>query len=159
MNSIDINDVTDENELDIFNSKNMVMAEDKTFFQNIDENLERIIYDVGLDKEVISAFVGKKISYKEFLDTYEDRFKKGLIKKSKAIVENAYGYAIMFLNSAFISKGDKLICVDGDPNGMLVFSELYEKFKPEDLPYGNINGFVEYYHSQNQNIMLERKKG
>ena len=159
MNSIDINDVTDENELDIFNSKNMVMSEDRTFFQNIDENLERIIYDVGLDKEVISAFIGKKISYKEFLDTYEDRFKKGLIKKSKAIVEGAYGYAIMFLKSAFISKGDKLICVDGDPNGMLVFSELYEKFKPEDLPYGNINGFVEYYHSQNQNMMLERKKG
>ena len=50
MDNIDVNDVIDESLLDIINFKNLLLFENKTFFENMDNNLENIIFDVGLDK-------------------------------------------------------------------------------------------------------------
>ncbi len=159
MSDIDISQVPDDSGLDIINAKNLTMLENKTFFENIDENIERLIFDVGLDREVISMFVGTKLSYTEFLDAYTAKYKSGKIKKNSQIINAAYDYLIMFLNTAFIVYGDRIVCVDGEPNGNYVFIELYDRFKPENLPYNHLENFVNYYRSKNQDIQLKRKKG
>jgi len=157
MNNIDVSQVTDEGQLDLINFKNFTMFEDKTFFENIDINLEKLIFDVGLDKNVLSSYISSKKPYQEFLAKYEERYKTGVVKKDSSVVNTAYDYAIMFLTPAYIMYGDDIVCADEETNGAYVFSELYDRFSPEDLPYGNLEGFVGYYKSKNQRVELKRK--
>ncbi len=159
MNCIDVSKVEDEKGLDLINCKNFTQFNDITFFENVDANIEKIIYDVGLDEASVQAISSTKHSYKEILAKYEENYLLGLTKKNKTLIGNAYEYAIMFMNSAFVTYGDDIVSADDIVIGTYVFAELYDRFKPEELPYGNLDGFVDYYKTKNHNIVLERKKG
>ena len=159
MNSIDVSKVETEKFLDIEGSVNFKKFNNKTFFENIDTNIEKIIYDVGLDETVMSAFVGSKRPYQEVLSKYDERYKEGLTKKNKTLINSAYDYAIMFLSPTLITYNGDVVTADEIYNGAYVFSELYDRFKPEDLPYGNLDGFVSYYKKTENCMKLVRKKG
>ena len=163
MEYIDIDNVSDEKALGTLNAKNLTFDEKKSFLDNIDENIERMIFDVGLDKKALSSFVGSKLSYSEFYRKYEEEFKSGKIKKDQSVVNSAYDYMIMFLHALLITYGEdyKVITIEGNTDGMAVFSALYEKFK--NGPYMHLDSFNSYYTSKNmnqgQNQLLLGKKG
>ena len=156
MDNIDVNDVIDESLLDIINFKNLLLFENKTFFENMDNNLENIIFDVGLDKYTLENLVGLKMNNSLFFKKYEEKYNSGAIKRNKDILESAYNYMTMFLSSSLIIYDEKIVTIDGKIDTANVFHILFERFKNGKI-YENLEGYYSFYQSKKQNSSLVKR--
>jgi hypothetical protein len=156
MNTIEIDEIKDINNMALYNDKEITVKSKSNIFYLIEYCIEQAIHDIGLDKE-ISRFSGNSDRYREILSSYERRYLEGNIKNDPNVIKGAYDYIERILDLSCILYGeDKIVTYEGKANGLVVFNALYEKYKDLCSKYPHLDGFIDNCSKKLEKDALKR---
>ncbi len=143
---IDFNNVSIYDDLSIVDNLEIIKPIDgNTIFDLLDHKIENTIYDVGLDKFLLSK---NKINGNEFKFIYAnyDKYYNEGKSHTKENIEFTFNYVYNKLKGAIIMC-DNMIVVNGiETDALSILLNLYEKEGIEDYKY--LNDFFEYVKSK-----------
>ena len=143
---IDINNININDDLEIVEERNLLNTKHGNILNKVDNKIENVIFDLGLDKYLLTKNRINGGEMKSIVREYKEIFKT---KKyhTPEIINHAYEYVIGVLKNSYVYK-DNLMVTDGNYyDAMSIISKLYEEYENKE-EFVNLNNFMNYYNEK-----------